>query len=124
MTRDELIDWLWAKAEPDVYITKEQFVAGYEGWHLYDIQQDGKLVAIVAEKGPEMHFQPTGVPISRRIVKQVMQGLLDRHGHVVTKTPQQELRQQRFNELIGFRVTGRDEYDVHYRIDADPGLRI
>lgn len=118
MDREQLVDRMWAKAEPDLYIPKEVFVANLESWRLYDIMQDGKLVAIVAEKGPELHFQPgeEGVPISRRIVRQVLQNLIDKHGFAVTKTPHHQLRQQRFNELVGFEVTGRDEYDVHYRI--------
>ncbi len=118
MTREQLIDRLWANAEPHVYISKAEFVANLADWHVYDITREDGLVAIVCEKGPEFHFQPggEGAHISRRIARGVVQNLIDTHGHAVTKTPLHMLKQQRFNEAFGFEVTDRDEYDVHYRI--------
>lgn len=118
MMREQLLDRMWANAEPHVYIPKEQFIAALDSWRIYDIVRDGKLVAIVADNGPEFHFQSggEGAPITRRIACDVVQKLIDAHGYAVTKTPHHMLQQQRFNEAFGFEVTGRDEYDVHYRI--------
>jgi hypothetical protein len=124
MTRDECIDLMWKKAEPNLYIAKHEFVANLIGWDIYDVTKNGMLYLLIARKGPEIHFQAFGRPITRQMIRNVVQPALDEHGYCVTKTPHEELRQQRFNDVIGFRVTGRDEYDVHYRVDADPGLRI
>lgn len=122
MERHELMDVMWSAAEPNLYITKEVFVANFDGWDVREEKHDGMPIAIVVERGPELHFQALGRPIPRRIVRSVVQKIIDRYGYAVTKTPVQELRQQRFNERIGFEVTGRDEYDVHYRIERIRGL--
>lgn len=119
--RADLIEHIWKKAEPTVFFEKDIFVRAYDGWHIYPVVDKGLLLAIVAEKGPEFHFQAMGTSIPRRIVVSVLQGLIDRHGFAVTKTPKEENRQHRFNRLVGFEVTGEDEYDVYYRIDRVRG---
>jgi hypothetical protein len=43
--------------------------------------------------------------------------LLERYGYATTRTPREELRQQRLNVLIGGRVTEESEFFVHFRLD-------
>jgi len=117
MSRGALLDKLWEGVEPHVYITKDQFVAGLAEYEVRGAPDPEKPIAILCEKGPEFHFQPTGDGrLSRRIINDFLQEKISRFGFAVTKTPHQMQRQQRFNEALGFEVTGRDEYDVHYRI--------
>lgn len=117
--RGELIDLLWKKAEPMAFIPKEQFVEAMNDWHIYPVVEKNTLIAIVGENGPHIHFEVTGTgkPIPRRIVAKVLQGIIDKHGYAVTKTPKEETRQRKFNELIGFKMVGEDEYDILYKIE-------
>lgn len=124
MTREDLIDRLWVKAEPMFFATKDEFVRGLSDWDIYPVADaSGAVVVIVATNGPHMHFETTetGRPITRRIVHQVLDPLIEKFGYAVTKTPKTELRQRRFNELIGFVMVGEDEYDIHYRIERVRG---
>lgn len=124
-TREELIDILWAKAEPTVFVEKDQFVRALDDWKIYGLYRDGVLAVIHMDKGPELHFETmhSGVSFTRDDVAAVVQHLIDEFGYAVTKTPKQEMRQRRFNELVGFRMVGEDEYDIHYRIDQIRGYR-
>ena len=117
---DELKEILWRKAEPFLFISKEQFFTGLEGWTLEPWSYGGEVGVIVATKGPEMHFQTleTGKPIPRSVVYAVMQKIIDQHGYALTKTPKSDVRQHRFNRLIGFKQIGEDANDIHYRMDA------
>lgn len=110
---------LWRRAEPRLFITKEEFFRNLEGWTIEPIENDGEVIAITAVRGPEMHFETvgTGNPIPRRIVFSVLQKIIDQYGYALTKTPKEEIRQQRFNALIGWKAVGEDFYDIHYRIE-------
>lgn len=121
--RAYLIDRLWEKAEPLFFSTKDDFVRGLNDWNIYSILEKGEILIIVATSGPHMHFETmeTGRPITRRVVRQVLDPLIKEYGYAVTKTPKGELRQRRFNELIGFVMVGEDEYDIHYRIERVRG---
>lgn len=117
--RSYLIDRLWEKAEPLFFAPKETFIAGLEEWDIYPVLRDGEIVVIISTNGPAMHFATmhTGRPITRSIVREVLEPLIKKYGYAVTKTPKYEERQRRFNELIGFVMVGEDEYDIHYRIE-------
>lgn len=116
--RAELLDLLWEAAEPNVFISKECFINNLDGWELEPVENDGELILILLKRGPELHFQPFGKPIPRRVVHGVIQKVIDQNGYCLTKTPKEEIRQHRFNKIIGFRQVGEDEYDIHYRIDT------
>lgn len=120
MTLEDLKEALWKKAEPVVFVTREQFLKGLEGWAIEPVEYGGEIGAVVISKGPEMHFQiiGSGNPIPRRIVHAVMQKIIDQHGFALTRTPKEDARQHRFNALIGFKAVGEDAYDIHYRMDA------
>lgn len=118
LTVDSLKDMLWEKAEPFLFITKEAFLINLDSWEIEAVEHEGELVAILVTKGPEMHFQGTGLPIPRKIVFGVLQKIIDQHGYALTKTPKDQTRQHRFNALIGWKAVGEDAYDIHYRIDA------
>lgn len=119
MTRDALIDILWALKPELLFVTKEQFVAALDGWEIDPREIDGELAFIFLTKGPELHFTTldTGRSMPKAMARDVLQRIIDRHGYVTVKTPKLEERQQRFNRAIGFREVGEDHYDVHFRMD-------
>lgn len=125
MTRDEIIDLLWQHRPELLFITKEQFVSSLDGWDFDPREVDGKLAFIWMSKGPELHFAAMGarLPMSKGMLRAVLQPIIDRHGHVMVKTPKHDERQQRFNRTIGFREVGEDHYDIHFRMDRFGGDR-
>jgi hypothetical protein len=118
----ELSDLLWEKAEPVLFITKDEYLATLAEWVIKPVHLDGELAWITVQKGPEFHFQSVGktrvMPL--RLIREFLQGILSEHGFALTKTPIEDTRQQRFNERFGFHRVGQDQYDVHYRLDHLP----
>lgn len=118
----ELTDLLWEKAEPILFISKDQYLATLAEWTIKPVYLDGELAWITVQKGPEFHFQSVG-PTRRmplRMIREFLQGILDEHGYVLTKTPVDDERQQRFNRRFGFVEIDRDALDVHFRLDRLP----
>ncbi len=110
---------LWAQIEPDVYITRDQFVRGLADWDIEPVLIQGGLAFAGLSRGTEFHL--VKLDAKRWITLQMLWGLLnpimERHGFVTTRTPKEDARQHRFNLSFGFYVTGEDEFCVHYRLD-------
>lgn len=119
MTEGELKELAWLAVEPKLYgVTREQFLAGLEGWTLRPHHSNGEFAAVVLTKGSEFHFLTTGVrwTLTRSDIRKYFEPLLAEHGEVRTKTPVDDHRQQRFNQILGFKETGRDEFFIEYRL--------
>lgn len=118
MTREEILERVWAQLEPTVYITKADYLAGLEGWEVSGHKVDGTLVCAVFRSGPEIHFTTFGHPwtMTRADVRKYVKPLFDAYGCVKTKTPKDDTRQQRFNRLMGFEVENEDEFFIHYKL--------
>lgn len=118
----DLQDILWEKAEPVLYISKDEYLQTLAEWTIKPVHIDGELAWITVQKGPEFHFQSVGrtrlMPL--RMIREFLQAIIDRHGFALTKTPLEDTRQQRFNERFGFFRVGQDQYDIHYRIEHLP----
>jgi hypothetical protein len=115
---NEVIDALWSQIEPDVYITREQFARGLEEWEITPIRIGGELAYVTLIRGPELHYTSFGGHrISPGLIRGWLAPLLERYGYATTRTPREELRQQRLNVLIGGRVTEESEFFVHFRLD-------
>lgn len=114
-----MIDALWAQIEPTTFMTRGQFERGLDGWTIEAVEIDGELAFAALTHGPEFHFTSfgTGKPISMAMIRARLDPILARHGFVTTRTPKSERRQQRFNRLLGFKVTGSDEFFLHFRLD-------
>lgn len=119
ISRSQLLDMLWEKAEPLAFFPKEQFIDALADWEIYPALKNDKVIAILTEKGPELHFETmhTGLGFPRKDLFAIVQRMIDRYGYATTKTPKHELRQHKFNQILGFEVVGEDEYDIHFRID-------
>ena len=116
--RQRCIDKLFA--DTPLFITRAQFEQSLEGWTLDPVlRADGSIGIIFVSKGPEFHFQKFGTDIqaSRAILNKYPGEIITQHGYALTKTPKTDIRQQRFNERLGFYRVGEDEFDVHFRID-------
>lgn len=118
----ELTDLLWQKAEPVLYISKDAYLETLAEWTIKPVHIDGELAWITVQKGPEFHFQSVGesraMPL--RMIREFLQTIIDQHGYAQTKTPIEDLRQQRFNERFGFQRIGQDQFDIIYRIESLP----
>jgi hypothetical protein len=117
----EVIDRLWAQAEPIVFISRDQFVRGLEGWDIEAVRIDGRLAFAALTNGPEFHFASfdTGAPVTMAMIRSRLDPIIERHGFVSTRTPKSGAdRQHRFNRAFGFVATGEDEFFVHYRLDS------
>jgi hypothetical protein len=114
----DVIDRLWAQIEPDVYITREQFVRGLVDWDIEAIRIDGELAFVTLTRGPEFHYTSFGVgKISIAMIRLWLAPILDLHGYATTRTLKSEPRQHRLNLRLGCTVTGEDEFTIHYRLD-------
>lgn len=116
---NEFVAILWEQMKDKLYMTPEQFAAGYEGCE-FDAwrRPDGSIYLLFIVRGPEFHFVKFGdEPADRAILDKYPGALIDRYGYAQTKTPKDDTRQQRFNERLGFYRTGEDDLDIHYRID-------
>lgn len=118
----ELTDLLWEKVESVLYITKDEYVRTLAEWKIKPIHMDGELAWITVQKGPEFHFQSVGKTrvLPMRIVRSFLQTIIDEHGFALTKTPLEDIRQQRFNRRFGFVEIGRDVFDISFRIERLP----
>lgn len=123
MAREEIVDRLWQKCEPLLFIPKEVFVRSLVGWEVAAVEIDGVPSFITAVKGAHFHFDTldTGRQITRKMIRDFLRPILTEHGYAMTKTPIEDTRQQRFNIAMGFEEVLRDGYDVHFRLSRIRG---
>lgn len=123
--RAEIVDRLWEKAEPMLFLPKEAFIKNLDGWEIGTVEIDGVPAFATITKGPAFHFESfgTGRNVTWKIIRDCLQPIIDRYGYATTHTPKEDARQHRFNLLLGFVVTGEDAYDTHYRIERIRGAK-
>lgn len=117
--RESIVDLLWDKVEPVLYISKDQFVDSLEGWEIEPLVVEGEIAFVILTRGPEFHFDSlrTGhkIPLSR--IRETIERLIATHGYAETRTPREDFKQRRVNVLFGCERVGEDEYDIHYRLE-------
>lgn len=111
----EAIEILWRNIEPDVFISREQFIEGLADWKLVWITP--YHVALV--RGPEFHYSPIedNKALSMRAIRGFLDSIIAKEGYALTRTAKDDARQQRFNKLLGFKLIGEDEFFIHFRIE-------
>jgi hypothetical protein len=116
MDRAALLDLLWE--DSPLFVTREAFEKGLEGWDLHDLHGPTGVAIIFVVKGPEFHFCKCdpAYQVTREDLRQWPGSLIERYGYAETRTPKDDTRQQRFNQRLGFVQVGEDEQHVHYRI--------
>lgn len=114
-----IIDRLWEQIEPTVFITKEQFAAGFKDWTIEMVEVDGVAAFVGLTNGPEFHYASFGIGarITRAMIWSRLNPILDKHGFVTTRTPKDDVRQQRINRAQGFVEIGSDEFFITFRMD-------
>lgn len=120
MTDPDVVDALWAKIEPVVFITRDQFARGLDDWEIEVVRDDKDEIGfVVLVQGAEIHFESfgSGIPITQRMIRERLAPIMRGHGYVTTRTPKDAERQHRFNRAFGFEAVGEDEFYVFYRMD-------
>ena len=119
MDTPELMERIWQQAEPSVFISRREFFAGLDGWEIEPKEVDGDIIGATLVCGAEFHFMTFGVRkrFSRALITDCLRPIINRHGFVRTKTPREDMRQRRFNQIIGFRIEREDEYFTHFRME-------
>lgn len=122
MTDAELRERIWQQVQETLFISRDQYMRDLEPWTLEPVEIDGKVAFVIMVKGPAIHLVSfrTGHKFPLRAFTRRVQALIEQHGHVETKTPIWEAKQQALNEAFGFTRVGQDEYDVVYRLDRLP----
>lgn len=119
MDRLKIIDEMWKETKDKVFISRHDFDVGLEGWELSTKELDGQIVGAIVTKGPEFHFVLFGPKrrITRALVADCVQPQIDKFGFVLTKTPKEDIRQHRFNLIVGFKVETTDEFYTYFRME-------
>lgn len=119
MDRAELIEKIWSQTEPTVFISRREFFASLDDWDITPREIDGEIAGATLNRGPEFHFITFGrrkvFPAS--LIADCLGPIIERHGFVRTRTPKDDVRQSRFNLLIGFDVESSDEYFTTFRME-------
>lgn len=114
------IDLLWEQARERLFITREQFEQGLQGWHIDPVENErGTIAAVFVSRGPVFHFAKfdKALRCTKAHLRKYPGELIQRHGYAFTTTPKDDTRQIAFNKRIGFFVVGEDEHDYHMRIE-------
>lgn len=116
MDRAQIIDLLWD--DSPLFLSREAFAEALSAWEIHLVESLNGLAGVVITKGPEFHFKKLdpSYQVTRADLRRWPGELIAKYGYAHTRTPRDDLRQQRFNERLGFRRTGEDQYDIHYRI--------
>jgi len=119
ITRQAMLDLLWQQAEESIYLTKAEYLRNLSDWEIRAHVVDGVMVGIVLTLGPQFHFATTGAQwsLTRAQIRNYLGPIIAKYGFVQTKTPIEDTRQQRFNEILGFAPTGTDEFYTHYKLE-------
>lgn len=107
------INILWDAVKDDILVGRDEFDESLAGWDIDVFQR-----FIRTSRGPEFHFVSRGVGhCTRQDIRDCVQPLIDKYGYAHTSTPIEDSRQQRFNRLVGFVESGRDNRYIHFRIE-------
>lgn len=102
-----------------LFIDEAQFRMLMEGWTLTPDYRDSQLCGVVLTKGPELHFVTSKMrQITRADLRNYVLPLIQTYGYAMTRCPKKDVRQARFNLLIGFKQVGEEGIDYLFRIDT------
>ena len=107
------MDLLWELCKDDVLISRNEFEQKFEGW-IVDPHPKGVRVS----KGAEFHFVlKPDQQITRADIRWCVAPIIEQFGYAETTTPTHDVRQHRFNKILGFREVARDADFVRFRIE-------
>lgn len=119
MTRTEIMEKIWGQIADTTFIPRMDFMTSLESWDITPREIDGEVIGATMSRGPEFHFISFGhrKVFPAALIADCLQPIIDRFGFVRTRTPKGDVRQNRFNLLIGFDVESTDEYFTTFRMD-------
>lgn len=105
-----------------LYIDEPKFFELIQNWQLTPEYKEGKLCGVVMTKGPEIHFVTAKLrSITRADLRKYLIPLIQTFGYAQTRAPIKDVRQARFNQLIGFELYGQEGIDNLFRITCLKG---
>lgn len=116
----EVIELLWQQTQQTLYVDRATFIKSLEGWDIDPQYNDaGELAVVWLTKGPQLHFTTFGKrwSLTRDDIRKRLGTVIEKHGHAETFTPKEDVRQLKFNTLLGFVATHEDEFYIHQRIE-------
>lgn len=119
MDHAEILEKVWLNLEPIVFISRREFLESLDGWEVKPREIDGQIIGATLIRGPEFHFVTFGPQktFTRSLMVNCLQPIIDKHGYVRTRTPKEDMRQRRFNLLVGFVVESADEFFTYFRME-------
>lgn len=119
MDRSEISEKIWEHVGPSVFQSRQDFMNDLAAWEIKPRMVDGQLIGATLQNGPEFHFITLGKRkvLTAALITECLQPIIDEHGYVTTKTPKEDERQRRFNQLIGFDGVGEDEFYTYFRME-------
>jgi hypothetical protein len=117
--RTVLLEKLWRANEDVLYVTKQEFMASFADWDIAPHYAGDTLVGATLTKGSDFHFASFGAKwtLTRADIRRYLSPILAQYGCVTTRTPKDDVRQSRFNKVVGFVPTGEDEFYTHYKLE-------
>lgn len=119
MDRAEITEKIWLQTEPTVFISRREFFASLDDWEITPREIDGEVIGATLRRGPEFHFITFGYRkiLPATLITACLQPIIDEYGFVRTRTPKEDVRQRRFNLLVGFHVERDDEFYTYFRLE-------
>jgi hypothetical protein len=117
MTRDDLIDQLYAEVRKEIPITREAYGNSLYGWDIVPVMIDGLQIGVRIMCGHEVHHQldpRASLRHARRIIAQYVAEPLARLGYLTTRSDDAGLP---FLQRMGFHVTSRQGAISTLRLD-------
>ncbi len=119
MNKAEIAEKIWSQVEGGLFVSRKEFLSSLDDWQITLQEIAGEIAGATLNRGPEFHFVSFGMRkmVPPGLMKACLQPIIDKHGFVLTKTPKEDVRQHRFNLLIGFSVESTDDYFTYFRME-------
>lgn len=90
-------------------------------WELHPFYEGEDLKGVAMTKGTEYHCHlAPGFRLSRRVMRDFLKPLFDRHGFLTTRVAHDDTANQRFNQVFGFKLMWSDDRFHYYMMTELP----
>lgn len=117
MSRDDLIDQLYAQVRMYVPISRKAYAKSLDNWDIVPVMIDGEQIGVRVMNGHEVHHQldrRAAKRHARRIIAQYVAEPLARLGYLISRTDDAGMP---FLQRMGFYATGREGAITTMRLD-------
>ena len=101
-----LAEFVYDVISKELIISKEDFINNVKDWELKPVYVNGYIAAVVMVQGNEVHVAATpefhGRWLSRKVIKDILGGILAEHGQVITSVNWGNKSACTFVERLGF----------------------